>query len=130
MDLDKIGDDLLDDVKKATEEVKNRKASDKAKQAKAAEKEKSRQLSAIIVAVGAVVLILIAYFAVFAKPEPPAAPAPGTQSRSTAPAIKTPVAPPSTPKVQVVTPNTTRRSGRSSQVVGQPSDDYEQPSGM
>jgi len=127
MDIEKVGDDLLADVKKATEEVKSRKASDKAKEAKAAEKEKSRRLSAIIIAVGAVVLLLIAYFVVFAKPEPPASGVSGAQSQSPAPAIKAPVAPSSAPKVQVVTPNTTRRSGRNSQVVGHPSDDYEQP---
>ncbi|MEN6357807.1 MAG: hypothetical protein ABFD83_12075 [Armatimonadota bacterium] len=128
VDLDKIGEDLLADVKKAAEEVKSRRASDKAKEAKSVEKEKSRKISAVMVAVGVVVVLVIAYFVVFAKPE---APAPTTyQTRTPAPAIKPPAV---TPPVSNTKPSTTmpmQQPSRPGSNTNQPSDDYEQPNGM
>ncbi|MHB9037883.1 MAG: hypothetical protein ACYC64_14590 [Armatimonadota bacterium] len=128
MDVDKIGDDLLKDVKAATEQVKKRRDTDKAQEAKSAEKAKTRQLSAIVIAAAAVVLVLIAYFVIFAKPDAPAGSPTGpyTQTQTPTPAIKPPGAPtavPSTTPPARPMPST----GRGSQT-NHPSDDYEQPS--
>lgn len=124
VDLDKIGEDLLADVKKATEEVKSRRASDKENEARSAEKEKSRKLSAVIVAVGVIVVLVIAYFVVFAKTQ---APAPTTyQTRTPAPTIKPPaVTPPAATPPPPGRPMQQPRPPRN-----QPPDDYEQPQGM
>jgi len=61
-DLDQITNDLLSDVKAATEEVKQRRAADKVKDQKNAEKEKDRKISVLIIVAAALVLIVIAYF--------------------------------------------------------------------
>jgi cytoskeletal protein RodZ len=129
VDLDKIGEDLLADVKKAAEEVKSRRASDKAKEAKSVEKEKTRKLSAVMVAIGVVVVLVIAYFVVFAKTQAPT-PTTYSQIRTPAPAIKPPaVTPPaSNTKPQTTTPM--QPPSRPGANANQPSDDYEQPKGM
>jgi cytoskeletal protein RodZ len=126
VDLDKIGEDLLADVKKATDEVKNRRASDKAKEAKSEEEEKTRKISAVVVAIGVVIMLVIAYFVVFAKTE---APAPTSyQTRTSAPAIKPPAVTPSNTKPQTTMPM--QQPSRTGVNTNQPSDDYEQPKGM
>lgn len=130
VDLDKIGEDLLADVRKAAEEVKSRRASDKAKEAQSAEKEKTRKISAVMVAIGVVALLVIAYFAVFAKTE---APAPKTyQTRTPAPAIKPPAVTPQTSSTRPQTTTTVpmQQPPRPGARSNQPSDDYEQPKGM
>ncbi len=66
-DLKKLSGDLLNDVKAATEEVKQRKASDAAKDRKTATKETDRRIAIIIVAAAAVLMILIAYWLVFGR---------------------------------------------------------------
>lgn len=122
LDLSNDLDSLLQDVKAATEEVKQRKEKDKLNEARAAEKEKSRKLSTLIIAAAAAVLLMTAYFTVFARPA--------------AQEIKT-QAPPVTmvqPHVGVTTPNADRSSNQvnmpppSSAPQTQPSNDYEQPS--
>ncbi len=65
---DNIGGSLLDDIKAATEQVKQQKAAEKQKEMKAAQKAKDRKLSGIVIAAAAVVILLIAYFTVFAGP--------------------------------------------------------------
>jgi hypothetical protein len=66
-DLGKLADDLLKDVQAATQEVRQRKASDAEKDRRNAARRKDRRLSAIIVIAAAVVLFVIAYFTVFAR---------------------------------------------------------------
>jgi hypothetical protein len=76
-DLNGINNDLLKDVMEATEQAKKRKDDDKAKDAQLAQKSQDRTLMYVIIGVAAVVLLVIAYFTVFAKDEP-AVPAGGT----------------------------------------------------
>lgn len=132
VDLNSDLDQLLNDVKAATDEVKQRQDADKAKDLRSAEKEKSRKTSMLIIAAAAVVIFIIAYFVVFARPEQ------GTQL--TSPKSTTP-----TPNVTVRTPSAARSTNpiantpvvptipmhqgrRGSQVTPRPANDYEQPS--
>ncbi len=131
-DLEKIGSDLLKDVQAASKEVQQRKAKIAAEDAREAGKAQSRKTSMVLIAVGAVVVLLISYWMVFARPadEQPRTPmttsqTTGTQAKGTA--ITNSGATPST------TPTTPPRAGGSvagqgSQVVEHPSDEYEQPS--
>jgi len=66
-DLEKISSDLLKDVKAATEEVKQRKASDAEKDRRNAAKQKDRKTSIIIIAAAAVLMVVIAYWVVFGR---------------------------------------------------------------
>ncbi len=61
-------DALLRDVQAATEEVKQRQDADKQKDIQAAEKQKTKKSSLMIIAVATVVLLVAAYFVVFAGP--------------------------------------------------------------
>jgi len=67
-DIGKLAGDLLKDVQAATQEVKQRKASDAEKDRRNAARQKDRRLSTIIIIAAAVVLMAIAYFTVFARP--------------------------------------------------------------
>lgn len=133
VDLDKLGTDLLKDVKAATEQVKQRNADDKAKEAKSAEKEQSKKLQVVIIAAAAVILLIVAYFTVFAKDDA-SAPAthstvvPGAQSNTSAP-IRTPgVTQPGASRTnRPANANPAVPAGRSNQATDRPSDDYEQP---
>ncbi|MCE5200111.1 hypothetical protein LLG39_14170, partial [bacterium] len=66
--LDEIGEDLLKHVRAATEEVKHRQAADQAKEARSIQREKSKKTSFSLIAVGAVVVLLLSYWVVFARP--------------------------------------------------------------
>ena len=124
-------DQLLQDVKAATDEVKQRQDADKVKDARDAKKEQSRKISGLIIAVAAVVIVVIAYFAVFAKPEQ-GVPLPSTK-RVPAPPIKinTTQTKPASPVrgVPVVPTVTTNQGRRSGTLTNRPPNDYEQPGG-
>lgn len=79
-DLDKVSSDFLKDVEAAAKEVKQRKAADKEKDRRIATRTKDRKMSAVVIAVVALLLVLTAYWLVFAR----------------APQATTPVALPST----------------------------------
>lgn len=61
-DLKKLSGDLLKDVAAATEEVKQRRASDAEKDRRNATKKSDRRVSVILIAAAVVVLIAISYF--------------------------------------------------------------------
>ena len=132
VDLDKIGEDLLADVKKAAEEVKSRQASDKEKEARSVEKEKNRKISTVLIAVGVIIAVVIAYFVIFSgKAQAP--PPTSYQTKTPAPALKTPAATPqpaprAMPATPAPTPQQSRPGARPNTTL--PSDDYEQPKGM
>ncbi|MGC8863902.1 MAG: hypothetical protein ACP5R5_14185, partial [Armatimonadota bacterium] len=68
-DLDKLTSSLLSDVKAATDEVKQRQAAARQAEQRSAAKAKSRKLSAILVGIGAIIVLLLSYWMVFARPE-------------------------------------------------------------
>ncbi len=128
-DLEKLTGNLLEDVKAATNQAKQRQAAVKQAERQSAERAKSRRLSAIIVGIGAVVILLLSYWIVFARPDRggPAPVARGTQSSQGQGA----------PKVAIKSPGTAGTTssaagapaGRDPQLVEHPSNDYEPPSG-
>lgn len=128
-DLDKLTGDLLKDVTAATAEVKKRKEKIAAQDAKEAEKTKSRKTQMLLVAIGAVVVLIISYLMVFAKPQEDQ-----TDKWANKQQVQTQQATPITsPGATRSTATTTRHSaggvaGQGSQVVEHPSDEYEQPS--
>jgi len=126
--LDQLDDDLLKDIHAAAEEVKKRQESDKAKEIRAAKKSETNKYSALIIGVAAAVLLLIAYFVVFAKPDAGS----GTSSNSTyvSPKVTVNTTQPSQKKpVTVPTVPVTPMPGRhDSQITKHPKDSYEQPS--
>lgn len=125
-DLEKITGDLLKDVQDATEQVKKRKAADKARDEQNAEKSKSNKTSALIIGIAAVVLIIVAYFVVFAKPGEPENP--GTINGAVQQKNGTVQQPGMNRNVPQAPPKTapTPSAGRSASQQ-HPSDDYEQP---
>lgn len=130
-DLDQVASDLLKDVKAATDQVKDRKAAIAAQDALEAQKSKSRRMSALLVGIGAVVVLLLSYWVVFARPDGAASgPNSGVTSSSGAETPKVPIKCP----VPTATGSSATRSGacspvgRDPQVVTQPSDEFEQPS--
>ena len=124
---------LLSDVKAATDEVKQRHAAIKQAEDRGSARAKCRRLSAILVGVGAVFVLLLSYWIVFARPDgnSPGQAAGGPRSAQSRPA----------PTVAIRSPGTARSTGsaagpvagapagRDSQLVEHPSDDYEPPSG-
>lgn len=127
-DLDKLTEDLLADVKTATEQVKKRKADDRAKDAADAEKVETKKTSLIIIGAAAVVLLVLAYFVVFANGNDTAANRTNqtttadrmnapvkTETTTTAPKAPAQAAPPSRPVKPSVTPH--------------PPEGYDQPGG-
>jgi len=131
-DLDQLQADLLKDVKAATHEVKQRHAAIKAQEVTEASRAKSRKTQMLLVAIGAIVILLLSYWMVFARPQGQDQIATNnTGTAVTQPAKTSTVATPTT------TPTTTPRyngaggapAGRDSQVVEHPSDDYESPHG-
>ena len=132
-DLDKLAGNLLTDVKAATDEVKQRQAAMKQAEDQSGARAKSRRLCAILVGVGAVVVLLLSYWIVFARPD-----GNGPSQAACGPRSSQGQRP---PKVAITCPGTARSTGsaagpaagapagRDSQVVEHPSDDYEPPSG-
>lgn len=129
-DLEELSQTLLKDVAAATDEVKQRKAAIKKEEEAFVQKGKSRKLMGIMVGAAFVIIVMLAV--VFAKPggqdtgTSAATPAPTPAIKTTA----TTTTPSSTnaPISGGATANT-GGSGRDSQLVRHPSDDYERPSG-
>ncbi|MCL5105551.1 MAG: hypothetical protein M1133_15760 [Armatimonadetes bacterium] len=133
VDLSGDLDQMLNDVKTATEQVKQQQDASKAKDARGAEKEMSRKISTIIIAAAAVLLVVIAYFVVFARQEPGIeikTPNPITQPGPTV-RVNTPSGVTTNTRTNplrttpVVPTNPTNRVPRAPR----PANDYEQPSG-
>lgn len=125
--LDQLEGDLLKDIHAAAEEVKKRQESDKAKEIREAKKAKSNKSSALIIGIAAVVLIVIAYFVVFAKPNDDSS---TSNTPYTAPKITVNNNPPAPqkPAVTPTAPMPTTPGRHDSQITNQPKDSYEQPS--
>jgi hypothetical protein len=131
-ELEKAQNDLLSDVKAATDEVKQRQAARKLDADRSVERAKSRRLSALLVGIGAVVVLLLSYWIVFARPDqsgpPQATRTAASQSRrAPAVAIKCPGTAPS--RASAAGGAASTPAGRDSQLVEHPSDEYEPPSG-
>jgi len=131
--LDLSGDleSLLQDVEAATDEVKQRKARIAAEDAKDVGREKSRKTQMMLIAIGAVAVLLISYWIVFARPNAGQGGAVSTVTTLGTPTAGTPIG---NPGATHSTTNATPRSGNAgagqgSQTVEQPPDEYEQPSG-
>lgn len=134
-DLDKMATDLLSDVQEATEELKKRHAANKAKDERNAKRAQSTKSSAVVIAIATVVIVLLAYWLVFAKSNDSAGT--GTPVHTTqAPVViksNATIPRPATHSTPVTPGIATRgRTGnRDPQVVNHPSNDYDnQPSGM
>jgi len=132
-DLEKLAGNLLDDVRAATDQVKQRQAAARQAEQLSAAKAKSRKLSAVMIAIGAAFVLLLSYWMVFARPE-------GTGADHASKAASSQVQQP--PKVAISSPRTSGYGrpaaagpsagtppARDSQLVEHPSDDYEPPSG-
>ena len=128
-DLDKIANDVLKDVKAATDEVKQRQEAIKLDGQRDSDKARSRKLSALIVGIAAVVIVLLAY--VFAGPDSTNRQQADAASQSSGKvAITCPVTTPTaTPRTGGAASRLPSRTSQSSN--HPPSDDYEQrDSGM
>ncbi|MDH7601815.1 MAG: hypothetical protein QHI38_06680 [Armatimonadota bacterium] len=129
---DQLTSNLLKDVQAAAEAVQKRRAAIKEEEKRAAAATKSKKQIGILVAVGAIIVFLISYWIVFARPD--TAP---QQSASGPTAVQTQ----ESPKVKISTPVTVSPSTptrapaagvqppKDAQVVEHPSDEYEPPSG-
>lgn len=131
-DLNQPDNDLLSDVQKATEQVKKRRADDRAKDAAEARQRQSRKTSALLIAVGAVLVLLVSYWVVFARQSGVSVDA-ATASREAAAArakkMNSPIKPPCvTNCAPTAPPRVGAPVGRDSQSVQQPPHEYEQPS--
>ena len=130
-DLEKLADGLLTDVKAATDEVKKRQAAIKRAEDQDAARKKSKKLFAVIVGIGAVLVILLSYWIVFARPDGTvpsrAAGVATSQEQSRKVAITAPGTARSTGSA--AGPAAGAPAGRDSQLVEHPSDEYEPPSG-
>lgn len=131
IDLDSDGSetDLLKDISSAAEAAKQRIASVKAQGVREEKQSNSRKTSMILVAVGAVVILLLSYWIVFAK-DGNGAMASGSGTTQVAQTQPSKIAIPSAAKVTPTTPLSSppvSAVGRDSQVVAQPPDGYEQP---
>jgi len=131
-DFSVISDDLLKDVQAATAEVKKRKETIAAQEAREAQALKSKKTSLVLVAIGAVLVLLISYWVVFARSDE------GTSGQLNAgiggqnpPAAKVIVNPGVTQNTGTTPPSTYRfgggAAGQGSQVVEHPPDEYERP---
>ena len=132
IDLDFSGasSDLLNDVEAASKAVKQRRTDDKAQEARTVQRSKSNKTSAVLIAVGAVVVFLLSYWIVFAKPQCDATGPGGSTASQCQTAQPTKIAMPLPTKSTTSTPQTsvpTGAVGRDSQVVVHPPDGYEQP---
>jgi hypothetical protein len=129
-ELSDLKNAFLNDVGTAAEEVKTQLKAAADSEKKKAQAAKSKQLSAIIVGVSAVVLVLIAYWVVFARPDSNAQDqAKSKYANQPKVRIVTPVPPstqnkPAPPNTQTPAPV---KPQNDSQVVDRPSDEYEQP---
>lgn len=127
--LDQLDEDLLKDIHAAAEEVKKRQESDKAKEVKEAKKAETNKQSALIIGVAAVVLLVIAYFVVFAKPQSGTLQT-GNNTYTPPPKVTvktTPQAPQQPSSVQTA-PQPAVPGKQDSQITNHPKDSYEQPS--
>ncbi len=118
---------FLNDVESAAEQVKEQLKVAAENQKKKEQAARSKKNTAIAVAVGAVLVLLIAYWVVFARPDNPAF----TQNKAQYPNTKVRVTSPMPPPTNTQrTPSRTApaaQPGRDSQIVDRPPDDYEQP---
>jgi hypothetical protein len=119
---------FLNDVETAAEEVKQQLKAAAEDEKKKEQIARSKRLTAMLVAVGAVLVILVSYWLVFARPGNNASGQPSpTASGGTPVQI---VSPPAPAQPAVPSAPRTARPGRThadSQVVEHPSDEYEQP---
>ena len=132
IDLDFNGPaaDLLKDVEAASNAVKQRRTDDKVQEARTVQRSNSKKTSAVLISVGAVVVLLLSYWIVFAKPQCDVTGPGGSTSAQCQPAQPTKIAIPLPTKSSAHTPQSsvpTGAVGRDSQVVVHPPDGYEQP---
>ncbi len=131
LDLNAIDNDFLRDVQAATEQVKKRQADDKAKAVNEAKSAQSRKTSALLIAIGAVVVFLLSYWVVFGREGGAESDVAGTigtpaqQSQAANGKVQPPCVncAPTAPPAQGTIP-----AARSSKNVQHPPDGYEQPS--
>lgn len=97
-DLDKVADDFVKDVEAATKEVKQRKAADLEKDRRSTARVKDRKLSMIIIAAATVLLLLVAYWAVFARQPNTGTAPPVVSTQNANPKLNAPVSTTTTPK--------------------------------
>lgn len=131
-ELEKISGSFAADVNAAAAQVKQRQAADKAKEAKQADKAQSRKMSAVVIAVAAVVLLLMSYWIVFGQGEGSDNPTSGANSAVRAPQPEARITTTSPTSVTTQAPQAPPKAyspvgGGSSQTVEQPQDGYEQP---
>ena len=131
--LEKVSDDLLDNVRAAAVEVKRLQEAGARKDASVAQRAMSRRTAGLVIAVAAVVLLVLSYWMIFvrANNSTPAVAGQSTssQSGSQATKINNPVMPNTTKATATTPPKPSPRVvGHDSQVVEHPSDEFEQPS--
>lgn len=129
-DLGQLDNDLLKDVAAAAHQVKERQAADRAKAAAQEAKSNSRKTSALIVAIGAVVVLLLSYWIVFARPggqDQAGGGEPVNPSATQSQAVNGQIQPPCTTTAPTAPPRTAPPVGRDSQTVRHPPEGYEQP---
>jgi len=128
-DLNNLDENILSDVKAATDAVKTQQAADREKEAQRSAKKQSKKISAVLIAVGAVLVLLLSYWVVFgreagdASQTTPAYTSPAERSRAANPPIKTPC----TTKNSGTSSSRVTPGGNDSQSVQHPPDEYEQP---
>jgi hypothetical protein len=128
-DLNQAKSAFLNDMEIAAEQVKDQLKAAAENERKQAQAARSKKMSALVVAVAAILLVVIAYWVVFNKPNSDNSSQAKSQYTGAKVQIVNPAAPAQKPAAQAP-PQTapTKRSGQDSQVVEHPSDEYEQPS--
>ena len=129
VEIEKESDRALRDIEAAAREVKRQMAQAAENKRQQSEKARSKRISAVAVAIGAVVVLLIAYWVVFARPDSNTLADQRTPPRTSSPV--TIVTPEKATKTVPAAPDVRGASGqlgRDSQVVEHPPDEFEQPS--
>ncbi len=130
-ELEQSNAELLRSINAAANEAKQRKAAQRVQEAKELQRAKSKKMQAILVAIGAVLVLLISYWMVFAgsgnnATQQTTASIHSTEVQTVTPVVgNTRAACPSAPTAPVPSASSL---GRDAQTVTRPPDHYEQPS--
>lgn len=128
-DLSEARSAFLNDVEVAAEQVKHQMKAAAENEKKQAQAVRSKRISAAVVAAAAVILVLIAYFTVFGKPDAETAAVSKKQYPTAKVQIVDPAAAPQKTAAPTAAQNTAppKPATHDSQVVNHPQDEYEQP---
>jgi|YNPNPStandDraft_1061719.scaffolds.fasta_scaffold00607_1 cell division protein FtsN len=130
IDPDDHAVDLLRDIRAASDHARQRLAAQKAEASRHQEQGRSRKLTGILIGIGAVLLVMLSYWIVFARDEVEQVTVTSRQVTTSQiqATVPTSVTPNPSYRTNPPTPSPTAPVGRDSQLVQHPPDGYEQPS--